>query len=385
MKLTFDSATMAQQLTVASRVLNNKSSFPILDCYLFEVAEDGSHVAITASDSENTLRIACPLVVFEPDADAAKRRFCVKARLIMDALKEIPAQPVILTINMQTMEIRGDYANGRFDIVGESADGYPEPPVMGDNGVSVSLPSEQLIKAIESTQFVLADDEIRPVMTGIFFDWTPEQLTCVGTNGKVLVRRSILGGNGVVTPSAPTSFIMPKKAAAILRALTAKLDSAVDITFTENHLLARTGAFELHARLIDGRYPNYNSVIPKGNPYTASISTTDLIPALRRVLTFANKDSSLVRLTLTAGALRLSCIDVDYSMSAEETIRAEWNGPDGSLIGAKGSILLDVLAHLPGEVNISLSEPNRPMIFTPAEQDRTTTVLMLVMPMQLSA
>ena len=382
MKITFDSAAMSRQFAAASRVLNNRNSFPILDCYLFEVAEDGSHVAITASDNENTLRIVCPLVAFESDADAAKRRFCVKARLVMDALKEIPAQPVTLAVNMQSMEIRGGYANGHFAIVGDRADEYPVPPVMDGSIDNLTMPASRLRSEIDGTKFALADDEIRPVMTGVFFDLTPETMTCVGTDGRTLVRRCTKSDD-VTLPQRAVSFILPKKTAGILNGLLSSVGE-VNMAFTDKQLHVRAESFELYARFIDGHYPNYNSVIPKGSPYTADVNTSDLIPAVRRVMTFADRESALVRLTLSADALKLKCKDTAFAVAGEETIPATFDGPTNFAIGAKGSILLDVLTHLPKDINIKLGAPDRAMIFTPAEQDPDTAVLMLVMPMMLN-
>jgi len=154
--------------------------------------------------------------------------------------------------------------------------------------------------------------------------------------------------------------------------------------FTEQQLFVHADGLELHARLIDGRYPNYNSVIPKNSPYIANVNAAELVPAIRRVLAFSDRNSALVRLTLTAEALRLEASDVDFATSGEETIRATFNGPKSFSIGAKGSLLLDVLTRLPKEICIILSEPNRAMIFTPAEQDPNTAVLILVMPMMLN-
>lgn len=384
MKITFDSAAMTRQLAAASRVLNNKNSFPVLDCYLFEVAEDGSHVAITASDSENTLRITCPLVAFEPDADASKRRICVKARLIIDALKEIPAQPVTLTINMQTMEIRGDYANGHFAIVGERADEYPVPPTVDDDATRLAMPAAALLASINATAYATADDEIRPVMNGIYFDLTPEHMVCVGTDGKILVRRTVAATMpDLELPAFPAGFILPKKTAVILRTLLPKDDAAVALRFTDRQLCVEGSAFTLVARLIDGRYPNYNSVIPQNNPYTADVTRDDLMSAIRRVSAFASENTGLLRLQFSSSQLAVSAQDLDYSTSAQEVMPAGWNGPDGFAIGLKGALLYTLLQNLGSDPRMALSDPGRAVLIAPAESPEHTDTLMLIMPMAL--
>lgn len=383
MKFTFDSVTLAQQLSAAGRALNSKNAMPILDCFLLRVEADGQVLGITASDAENTLHLTCPLASFTPDGGDEPRHFCVRAKLIIDALKGIPSQPVKLTVDIQTMEIRGEYANGHFGLMCERADEYPTPPAMAADGDMLTLPASRLLSEIEGTQFAVSDDDLRPVMMGIFFDLTPELMTCVGTDGRALVRRRTIADD-VKLPKRAASFILPKKTAAILRGLLAKADGAVNLTFTGTHLFVHAADFDLHARLIDGRYPNYNSVIPMDNPYTANVNTADMMPALRRVLTFADRNSTLVRLALTADALKLKASDVDYAISGEETVPATFDGPANFAIGAKGSILIDVLAHLPKDITIGLSEPGRAMIFSPAEQDHNTAILMLVMPMMLN-
>jgi DNA polymerase-3 subunit beta len=372
---------MSQQLGSAQRVLNSKNAMPILDCFLLEVVGD-NFLDITASDAENTLRLTCPLVGFTPDEDANQRRFCVKARMMIDALKEVPSQPVTLTVNMQTMEIKGEYANGSFNFVGEGAAEYPEPPALPSDCTKLAFAdSSQLFADIDSVAFALSDDEVRPVMTGIFFDLTPEQMTVVGTNGKVLVRRTTAAHDGLELPSSQASFIMSKKTSAILRALLPKTDSPVTISFSATNVVVETAEYQLTSRLIDGRYPNYNSVIPKNSPFTANVSVADVVPALRRDLEFAN-EAVLVRLELAANGLELATQDVDYSRSSRETVAAEWNGPAGFSIGVNGSLFLEALRHLQKDIEILLSDPTRALILQPAEQGETEA-LILVMPMQL--
>lgn len=384
MRITFDSAALAQQLSAASRVLNSRNTLPILDYFLLEVQNEGMRLSITASDTDNTVCLSCPLVAYSQDEDAALTRFCISSKLIMNVLREIPSQPVTLTIDMGTMEIRGDYMGGTFAIVGEHANEYPTPPALGEDSETLTLPAHSLLAEIEGTQFAAADDDhLLRVMTGVFFDLTPEYMTCVGTDGRTLVRRCTVSQD-VILPHRSVSFIMPKKTSIILRSLLAKTDGMVSIAFTDTQMLVHTDEFDLNARLVDGRYPNYNSVIPSKNPYVVHVNTADFVPALRRALTFANRDSALVRIAPTANALKLKASNVDFATSSEEIIPATFDGPDNFVIGANGNVILNVLSHLPKEITIRLSEPNRAMIFSPVEQDPATAVLMLVMPMRLN-
>lgn len=373
MKIKVSSSALFGRLTSIQRVLNSKNSFPILDCYLFEV--EGTNMNITASDSETTLVTSIQLI--EADMNA---RFCIKAKTIQDSLKEIADQPVTLNINLDTMEIRGEYQNGTFSIVGERADEYPATHAIDEGGRSFSLAQDVLLGGINHCLFATADDEIRPVMTGIYFDFTPENLVFVGTDGRKLVRCKTT----TVTSAEQVGFILPKKPATILKSLLGKVEGQIELAFSDKLAVVKAPDFTLTCRLIDGRYPNYNSVIPQNNPYKAVIDRLALISTLKRVLVFCNQSSALVKLSLAKHKLTVSGQDVDYSTSAEEHLICEYDSPAIN-IGFKGTLLLDILNNLDcTEVVFELADPGRAGIITPAEQKEGEEVLMLLMPMMLN-
>ena len=373
MKIKVSSAALFGRLTSIQRVLNSKNSFPILDCYLFET--EGNNMTITASDSETTLVTSIQLV--ECDMNA---RFCIKAKTIQDSLKEIADQPVTLDVNLDTMEIRGEYQNGTFSIVGERADEYPAVHALSGDAHTFTFAQNVLMNGINHCLFATADDEIRPVMTGIYFDFTPENLVFVGTDGRKLVRSK----TNAVTSAEQVGFILPKKPATILKSLLAKGETTVELAFSDKLAVVKAPEFTLTCRLIDGRYPNYNSVIPQNNPYRAVIDRSALISTLKRVLVFCNQRSELVKLALAKNKLTVSGQDVDYSTSAEEHLICEYDSPAIN-IGFKGTLLLDILNNLDcSEVVLELADPGRAGIITPAEQKEGEEVLMLLMPMMLS-
>ena len=276
MKLKVSSAALFGRLTSINRVLNSKNSFPILDCFLFEI--EGQQLRLTASDSETTLNTSLELIESEQDA-----RFCIKAKTIQDSLKEIADQPITLEINLDTMEIHGEYQNGSFNIVGERADEYPTPHQMEGDLVCHEMRQNVLLAGINHSLFATADDEIRPVMTGIYFDFTPECLLFVSTDGRKLVRAKDFS----VKSETQMGFILPKKPANILKSLLQKGDGMATLTFNDKLAQVQTEEFTLTCRLIDGRYPNYNSVIPQNNPYRATIDRAALVSTLKRVLVFS--------------------------------------------------------------------------------------------------
>ena len=373
MKLKVASAALFSRLTSINRVLNSKNSLPILDCYLFEV--EGQKMSITASDSETTLVTSVELI--ESDMNA---RFCIKAKTIQDSLKEIADQPIVLDVNLDTMEIRGEYQNGRFNIVGERADEYPTPHQLDGDVQRHEMPQSKLLAGINHSIFATADDEIRPVMTGIYFDFTPECLVFVGTDGRKLVRKK----DFAVKSEQQMGFILPKKPANILKGILAKGDANVALTFNDKTAQVTTSDFTLTCRLIDGRYPNYNSVIPQSNPFRARIDRAALVSTLKRVLVFSSQSSALVKLAFKKDLLTVSGQDVDFSTSAEERLICEYESPAMN-IGFKGTLLLDILNNLDSnEVVFELADPGRAGIITPAEQKEGEEILMLLMPMMLN-
>lgn len=373
MKLKVSSAALFSRLTSINRVLNSKNSFPILDCYLFEI--EGQKMAITASDSETTLVTSVELIESSQDA-----RFCIKAKTIQDSLKEIADQPIVLDVNLDTMEIRGEYQNGTFSIVGERADEYPTPHQMEGDVQRHELRQSTLLAGINHTIFATADDEIRPVMTGIYFDFTPECLVFVGTDGRKLVRKKDFS----VKSEAQLGFILPKKPANILKSLLSKGDATAELTFNDKLAMVVTPDFTLTCRLIDGRYPNYNSVIPQNNPYRATIDRAALVSTLKRVLVFSSQSSAQVKLAFKKNLLTVSGQDVDFSTSAEERLMCEYESPAMN-IGFKGTLLLDILNNLESsEVVFELADPGRAGIITPATQEEGEEILMLLMPMMLN-
>lgn len=374
MKIKVASAALFGRLTSVNRVLNNKNSLPILDCYLFET--NGLQMTITASDSETTLVTSIDLIECDQNA-----RFCIKAKTIQDSLKEIADQPITLDVNLDTMEIRGDYKNGHFNIVGERADEYPTPHQIDGEANSFEIAQSKLLAGINHSIFATADDEIRPVMTGIYFDFTPECLVFVGTDGRKLVRKKLFS----VKSEQQIGFILPKKPANILKSLLQKSDEAVaTLTFSDKMAQFAAPDFTLTCRLIDGRYPNYNSVIPQNNPYKATIDRTALVSTLKRVLVFSSQSSAQVKLAFKKNALTVSGQDIDFSTSAEERLTCDYNSPAIN-IGFKGTLLLDLLGNLDStEVVFELADPGRAGIIKPAEQKEEEEVLMLLMPMMLN-
>ena len=373
MKFIVSSTALSGHLQAISRVINTKNALPILDCFLFEL-QDGT-LSVTVSDSETTM--ITTLEVNESDADG---RFAVPAKTLLDALKEIPEQPLSFDVNLNNLEITVQYQNGKYSLMGQNADEFPQPAALSSDAVHVEMEADVLLGGINRSVFATADDELRPVMNGIYFDITTDDITMVASDGHKLVRFKTREAKG----NERAAFILPKKPASLIKNLLPKEQGNVAIEFDERIARFTLENYSMVCRLIEGRYPNYNSVIPQKSPYRVLADRMQLIGALRRVSIFSSQASSLIKLGLQGGLMVVSAQDIDFSTSAEETLTCQYDGAPLS-IGFKSTFLIDILNNISSaDVVIELADPSRAGVITPAEQEEEEELLMLLMPMMLN-
>lgn len=373
MRFTLSSTALNGRLQTLARVINSKNSLPILDSFLFEVRNQ--QLNITASDSENVMRSTLAL-----DAADSEGSFAVPNRTLLDAMKELPEQPLTFEIDTVALTVKIIYQNGLYNFTAQNADEYPRTQPIPDGATVITMESQVLADNISRSIFATAQDELRPVMNGIYFDLTPECLNVVASDGHKLVRNK----NFAIKSENPAAFILPKKPATLLKNVLGKDGGDVVIKFDDRSAEINFADGTLTCRLIEGRYPNYNSVIPQNNPNQLTIDRRSLIGALKRVLPFASESSQLIRFHLDAGKLELSSEDIDFATSAKEVITCEYAGQTMS-IGFKGSSLSEILNNLQGdEVQVELADPSRAGIIVPVSQPENQDVLMLIMPMLLN-
>ncbi|MCH5177185.1 MAG: DNA polymerase III subunit beta [Prevotellaceae bacterium] len=373
MRFNVSSTVLCNRLQTLSRVLASKNSLQILDCILFELA--GGTLRLTASDSETTL--VTTLDVQEADADG---RFAIKASTIINGLKEISEQPITIDVNGESHEILITYQNGRSSFVGQSGDEYPAVQPISEGAQQIGIAADVLLGGISRALFATAEDELRPVMNGIYFDITTDNLTFVASDGHKLVRNRCMAARG----EQPAAFILPKKPAKTLKDILGRETGEAVIRFDERNAQITLENYTLNCRLIEGRYPNYASVIPSDNPFRVTIDRAALIGALRRVLVFASTSTSLVKLRIDTNNMTVSAQDIDFSTSAEEHILCDYSGTPMS-IGFKGTFLIDILNSITSqEVVLELADPSRAGVIVPVEQEENEDLLMLLMPMMLN-
>ncbi|MDR0680522.1 MAG: DNA polymerase III subunit beta [Dysgonamonadaceae bacterium] len=373
MKFVVSGNLLLSHLQTVGRVIASKNSIPILDCFLFELQE--TQLVITAADSETRM-----ITTIEVSNVENTGIFAIPSKNLIDALKELPEQPVTFEINEETLELFIYYENGKYNFVAQKGDEYPQSKPLNEDAAKLVLSASDLLSGISRTIFASGEDELRPVMNGVFFDITPENITFVASDGHKLVRFK----NLEVKSNETSSFILPKKPANLLKTILPREDGNVTIGFDVNNAYITMEHFVVVCRLIEGRYPNYNGVIPQQNPYKVNVDRVNFLNALKRVTVFSNAADSLIKLNISPNSIFISAQDIDFSISAEETIACVYNGVAMS-IGFKGTYLIEILTNISSEeVVLELADPSRAGLVFPAENETNEDLLMLLMPLMLN-
>ena len=373
MKFIVSSTLLLSHLQTISRVINSKNSMAILDNFLFRL--EGTRLSMTASDQETTMTTA--IDVMEAEGEGV---FAVNAKILLEPLKELPDQPLTFEIDDNNLEIFLYFQNGRYNFIGVNGDEYPTKMPMDSSAVSFSVEAQQLLNGIGCTLFATAEDELRPIMNGIFMDIFEDSVSFVASDTHKLVRFKNQG----IAPGVRAAFILPKKPANLLKAILPKESGKGELAFDSKNACFKLSDFVLNCRLIEGNYPNYNSVIPTNNPNRLIIDRALFVNVLRRVSVFADAALGLAKLQLKNGELVVSTENKDYSISAEEKVACNYTGDDLT-IGFKASFLIEILNNISAtEVLVELSDPTRAGVILPLENKENEDLLMLLMPMMLS-
>ncbi len=376
MKFVVSSTELLSHLTSLSRVISSKSTMPILDNFLFQIAE--SEITITASDLESTLITRLKLENIDGEGSVA-----IPAKLFIDTLKEFPEQPLTFQIDDKTSVVEIFSDNGKYSIMGQNADDFPVLPKLNEEAASsVNVSHVALRKGIEKTLFATADDELRPVMNGIFIELSPNYMSFVASDAHKLVRYRRTDAKS----DFDSSFILPKKPAGLLKNLLPKEEFDVKIEFDEKNAFFTLSNYKLICRLVEGNYPSYNSVIPTKNPNVMVIDRLNFFNTVKRVSVFSNQASNLIKLNIADNQLVVSAQDIDFSISAVERLACEYEG-DEMEIGFKSTFLQEILTNISAsDVKVELSDPTRAGLLLPAESaDESEDTLMLLMPMMINA
>lgn len=372
MKFNVSSTKLFAQLQAVSRVVAPKNSLPVLDCVLFDL--HGQTLTLSASDSETTIRTSLEVENAEGEGKVA-----FGAKLLIGTLKEFAEQPLTFTIDDQNFGLNITSSNGTYSFIGSNGNDFPEMPKMEGEVHSFVIPDNTLLNAINKTIFCTADDDLRPVMNGLYFDLTQEQFTLVATDAHRLVRYM----NAAIRTEEPSSFILPKKPALLLKNVLGKGEN-VQVSFNAKNAQFEFGPMTIVCRRIDGIYPKYSGVIPKNNQNKVIVDRMALLNACKRVAVFANSSTSLLKLTLLENLLKISAQDISFYTSAEEVLACNYDGAAMS-IGFKAPFLIELLSNLASdEVMLELADPARAGLLLPMENEENEDLLMLLMPLLLN-
>ena len=371
MKFIVSSSYLLKQLQVLGSVINGSNTLPILDNFLFDLNKK----ALTVSSSDLETTMSATLEIESTD----KGSVAIPAKLLLDILKTFPEQPLTFTVEENnTIEISSN--SGKYAIAYAPGDEFPKSVLLEDPSTTV-LPAEVLATAISKTIFAAGNDDLRTVMSGVFFQFSTEGLIFVATDAHKLVKYARTD----VTASQVADFIMPKKPLNILKSILGSSNSDIKIDYNDANATFSFENYILTCRLIDGKYPNYEAVIPKENPNKLLIDRNQFLSSVRRVAIFSNKTTHQIRLKIAGAELNISAEDIDYSNKAEERLTCDYQGDDMQ-IGFNSRFLLEMLNNLQSdEIQLEMSLPNRAGILTPVDGlDEGESVTMLVMPVMIN-
>ncbi|MDR0754751.1 MAG: DNA polymerase III subunit beta [Prevotellaceae bacterium] len=375
MNFVVSSNELLNRLQTISKVISSKNNLPILNHFLFQLK--GDELKITACDIETTF-----VTTMKIENVMSEGEIAIPAKLLTDSLREFSDQPLVFKVDNSTLSIEMRWNSGKSNILGADVDEFPAIPAIDEETKStLEITSEALLESITSTLFATAEDQLRPVMNGIYFDLSQENnnLTFVASDAHKLVRYM----RNDVTIEKTASFILPKKPANLLRSVLTKEEENVKIEFDGKNVLFSLGNYVLVCHLIDGVYPSYGSVIPKNNPNKVTVDRIEFLNSIRRVATFSSPASNLIKLKIAGNELTSYAQDLDFSISGDDRITCQYDGADME-IGFKSTFLIEILANISSQnVLIELADSNRAALFLPFDKSEKDDLLMLLMPMMI--
>ncbi len=374
MKFIVSSTSLQKELQNIAGVINTNNTLPILDNFLFRL--EGGTLSVSASDLESTMITALNVTKGEKDGAV-----CIPARIILDTLKTFAEQPLSFDIDEKNFGVEITSDNGKYRVPGVSADEFPKLPEIS-SPITLNISADALYNGINKCLFATGNDELRPVMSGIFFEIHKDKSVFVATDAHKLVKYE----RSDVSSKKESSFILPKKPNNLLKALLSNFNDDIELQFNDTNAHFKIGSTELICRLIDGKYPNYDAVIPKENPNKLTLDRQLFLNTIKRISLFSNKTTHQVRLKIAGSELSISAEDLDFSNEAHERLTCSYEGEDME-IGFNSRFLIEMLSNIESDtVALEMSAPNRAGILVPGDDsDDFEHVIMLVMPVMLNS
>ncbi len=373
MKFNVPSKQLFGNLSILGKIVQSKNAISILDNFLFTLEDD--HITVTASDSESVM--TARITVF--DAEGAGS-FAVNVKNLLELLKELADQPVTFSVDESSFEITLDYMNGKSNFVGIDGAQFPQKDEPKGEVTSMELECSDVIKGVTNTVYAVGNEEIRRIMMGVYWDIKPDNVTFVASDTHKLVRYR----NSKLQPGVTTSFILPQKPAQVLVSMLARSEEGakVKLSLDERSANFETDNYTLTTRFINGKYPNYESVIPKSNPYEMIVDRQQMLNAVRRVSVFSSV-GGLVTLDLSESEVKIHTQDLDFATFADESVPCDYKGQN-MVMGFNDAKIVEILSNMQCEmVKLALSDPSRAGVFMPEKNDEGEDLLVLLMPMMI--
>jgi DNA polymerase III subunit beta len=376
MKFVISSTELLGHLSSINKVISSKHTLPILDNFLFNL--EGKELVITATDLETTM-----ITRIELENVSGEGLIALEARRLTSMLREFPEQPLTFEIDNDSLQVDILSENGKFSIVGQNGIDFPQlPELKEEDSSSLRLSSNLFSVGITKTLFATADDELRPVMNGIFIEINPKHITFVASDSHKLVRYR----RKDISVSDEAKFILPKKPASLLKNILPSDDTEISLQADKSNAFFSINGYQLICRLVEGEYPTYDAVIPTNSPNKLIIDRLSVANSVKRVAVFSNQASNLIKLKLESNQMTVSAQDIDFSISAYEKLNCQYDG-DEMEIGFKSVFLSEILSNLSsGNVVFELLDPSRAGLILPVDKDNDAEdELMLLMPMMINA
>ncbi len=374
MKFSVSSSSLQSLLSSTGKVISSKNTLPILDYFLMEISDE--QLKVTTSDLETTL-----IGSIEIDNQGESGQFAAPAKLLLDTLKEFAEMPLFIEVNTKDWEIKLSWKSGSLSIPGANPVSYPQLHALSDDSHKLTMEATLLANGINKTIYATADDELRPAMNGVFINFEEDKITFVATDAHKLVKYS-----ASIENSFTSSFILPKRPANLLKGLLLKEADDVTMTFDSKSVLIELSSYTMVCRLIEGNYPNYNAVIPANNPNKVLVDRAEFLNSIKRVAVCSNPTTNLIRLEIGEDSINLTAQDLDFSVSANESVCCSYDGLAMS-IGFKSTFLVEILSNTETPtVMVELADSTRAGVFKPVyDEPRDNETLMLLMPMMINA
>ena len=372
MKFIVSSSLLYKEIQTLGGIINSTNTLPILDNFLFEI--NNNKLTLSSSDLESTMTSEIEIESTTTD------KVAISAKLLTDILKTFSEQPLTFSkTDNNTIEISA--SNGKYSLAYLNGDEFPKQIELLDE-YETKVKASDLGNAINSTIFASGTDDLRPVMNGVFFQFNSDSLKFVATDAHKLVKFETTE----YTANEVSEFIMPKKPLQILKGILQGENSELVIQHNESNAKFIFDKSSITCRLIDGKFPNYEAVIPKDNPNVLTIDRQLFLNSVRRVSIFSNKTTNQIRIKIAGTLLNISAEDFDFSNKADENLECQFSGDDIQ-IGFNSKFLIEMLNNLESDmITLSMSHPNRAGIIRPLNEDGESkeTITMLVMPVMLN-